>query len=288
VSNLENQFQSTLQKTRLRVRCPHCYKLYSVATEEIREAKPKFECVDCHGRFWIAFPESLEHAGGVIGFAIEATAPAATNSLTATTSPAATTAPIIAKPFSCPKCGEAYAGGDRECTRCGVIFAKFSAARENTAHTEISASPELRDLWEAALNDYDNQSRHQQFLGYAQIEGNLEYALSKYNLILENCPADQMAARAQAEAKALMVARLEARMPVMHGKESKGIFSGLQDAFANIPLRIPGFRFGTLIMFLCAMVIVTGLIVPGQRNLAGVGSSILFFILALRYYFRAI
>jgi hypothetical protein len=97
-----------------------------------------------------------------------------------------------------------------------------------------------------------------------------------------------MAARAQNEAKALMVARLESRMPVMRGAAAKDTSGFFQTLFASIPLRIPGLRFGTLIMFLCGVVIAMGLVVPGLRNLVGVGSSVLFFILALRYYFRVI
>lgn len=281
MNNIENQYTNSLQKTRLRVRCPHCYKLYSVNTDEIQEARPRFECVDCHGRFWIAFPESLEHASGVIGFPLEdKSSPATTHTEPSTINDKTSSTLATAKPFSCPKCGEAYAGGDRECTRCGVIFSKFS---NEPIRTDISASPELRDLWEAALNDYENQERHQKFLNYAHIEGNLEFALSKYSLILENCPSDAIAARAQAEAKALMMARLEARVPA-----KTGFLSDLKEAFGALPLRIPGLRFGTLIMVLCGIVIAMGLFIPGLRNLVGVGSSILFFILALRYYFRAI
>lgn len=287
MDKLENQLPNSQQKSRLRVRCPHCYKLYSVSSDEVHEARPKFECTDCHGRFWIAYAESLEHASGVIGFPLEEKSSPNTqkNSEPAT------------KPFACPKCGEAYAGGDRECTRCGVFFDKFSAGE--VKRTEPSSSPELKDLWETALNEYDNFERHRQFLVYAQAEGNLEFALSKYDLILSSCPTDNVAMQARTEAKALLVARAEARMPIpgvatsypatsKRVSELSGQRMPISSVFAHIPLRIPGVRFSTLIMFMCGVVIAMGLFVPGLRNLVGFGSSILFFILALRYYFRAI
>src|ERR1035437_9843573 len=41
----------------MRVRCPHCRKLYMVQFNDIKEAKPRFECVQCNHRFWVSMPD---------------------------------------------------------------------------------------------------------------------------------------------------------------------------------------------------------------------------------------
>lgn len=41
----------------LRVRCPSCRKLYMVQFSDIKEARPRFECVQCHSRFWLSLPD---------------------------------------------------------------------------------------------------------------------------------------------------------------------------------------------------------------------------------------
>ncbi len=41
----------------MRVRCPHCRKLYLVQMNDVKEAKPRFECVQCHSRFWLSLPD---------------------------------------------------------------------------------------------------------------------------------------------------------------------------------------------------------------------------------------
>lgn len=74
MENFENQFGSIHPPRRapssVRVRCPDCFKQYSVQASEITEAKPRFECLDCKTHFWIAFPEVLEQKE-VIGFPVD-------------------------------------------------------------------------------------------------------------------------------------------------------------------------------------------------------------------------
>src|SRR4051812_46545989 len=55
----------------LRVRCPHCRKLYMVQYGDVKEAKPRFECVQCHNRFWLAMADMDFTSGEVSGLPIE-------------------------------------------------------------------------------------------------------------------------------------------------------------------------------------------------------------------------
>ena len=46
----------------MRVRCPQCRKLYLVQLNDVKEAKPRFECVQCHARFCVSLSEADLHA----------------------------------------------------------------------------------------------------------------------------------------------------------------------------------------------------------------------------------
>jgi hypothetical protein len=54
----------------LRVRCPSCRKLYLVKYADIQEAKPRFECVQCHSRFWLPLAD-IDLNGEVSGIPIQ-------------------------------------------------------------------------------------------------------------------------------------------------------------------------------------------------------------------------
>lgn len=64
----------------MRVRCPHCRKLYLVQFNDIKEAKPRFECVQCHSRFWLSLANA-DLSSEVIGLPVHVKAPPKTASL---------------------------------------------------------------------------------------------------------------------------------------------------------------------------------------------------------------
>jgi hypothetical protein len=276
----------------LHVRCPSCLKLFAVRAAEVAEPKPKFQCTSCAAGFWFPFEEALRHPAGFIGFPV-------LERSTEVISEVDFEAPeLLAKPFQCPKCGAGYAGGQLECESCGVVFAKFferaEADRDMTAVAATTAaavelrrdpngaaavwappaSRELKDAWSAVIERYDSDELHQAFLNQAWFETALDFARFKYSQVLSVNPSDAQATKHLDKIKALMMARIESKVPV---KEKVGEGLGL-----------PQFRWGTLMMFLCGVVIVLGLLMPGARNLVGMGCAFLFMILALRYYFRAI
>jgi len=180
------------------------------------------------------------------------------------------------KAFSCPKCGTHYAGGDTECTKCGLVFLQFKEAPRPTAD-QARASVEVRELWEAVIADYQNFERHQHFVNAAAVDRSLPYAAGQYARILEVCPQDESAQKAQKEISSIAFARFDAN--AVRTREPQSIFAAI--SFRKIKLT-------SYILVLCGAVITMGFILPHQRNLVGVGTSIMFFILALRYYFRVI
>lgn len=277
----------------LLVRCPQCFKSYSVDASEIRDSRPRFECISCHGRFWIAYPEVLESPKGVIGFPVEWDAPPSREETSLEKisredeEMAPTPRPLT---FSCPKCEEPYVAGDQECKKCGVIFLKFeeSLRQKERAKKEatFSASPEVRERWDSVLEDYENKELHQNFISAAWADRSLDYAAYKYASILEVVPRDELASQALKEVQALMGTRFEY---VVEAQKTEAVkwyenFKFIKEV--DLPFR--KFHWTSFIMLACGVVIGLGMLMPHMRNLIGFGTSVLFFILALRFYFRVI
>lgn len=301
--------EKQLDGATLRARCPHCYKLFSIHAGEISEARPRFECTDCHGQFWLPFPESLENSAGMIGFPLEAEA---SNFATEVEEDVATNfaseafpvenfalpdfnldepSPIAepqappqqtrvhtleraeAKPFSCPKCGAAYAGGEAECVKCGVIFQKFFT--KLPVRSDFAASKELKALWEAVILEYEKEDRHRNFIQYGQNDGNLEYVLRKYKDVQEASSSDELSKKFVKEVSATMVAQAESKLVPTKGFKF----------FAWREWSIPRFNFSPLLYIIGAAVVAFGTTVPGMRNFIGLGCSILFLGVAVRFYF---
>lgn len=276
----------------LRARCPHCYKLFSIHAGEISEARPRFECTECQGQFWLPFPESLENSGGMIGFPIEAAPTSSVGSSESQTVNASalpdfeisdrstkkarsrTAESADAKPFSCPKCGSAYAGGESECVKCGVIFQKFFTRLP--VRSDFSSSKELKALWDAVILEYENEDRHRQFIQYGQGDGNLGYVLRKYQDVQEASPSDEFSRRYVKEVASLMTAQIESELSPTKG----------YSFFAWKDWSIPRFNFSPILYLVGTCVVVFGALTPGMKNFIGLGCSILFLALAVRFYFK--
>lgn len=249
----------------LKLRCPECFKLYSVNPLEIRESRPQFDCVTCKSRFWISYPECLEAQDGVIGFPVEWL-----DNNDAPQEPLVEEAPELQeKPFQCPKCTEPYAAKQNECFKCGVIFSKIHDAES----PQPGASRDLKEIWENVVNNYDDEGLHKQFIQACWQEDALDYATGKYQGILEACADDERAKDSQQQIESLSEAQLEASIPTPHIERKK------ISIFRHI-------RISAVLIFICGLLIAAGYILPGFKNLMGLGVSALFFIIALRYYFR--
>lgn len=243
----------------IKVRCPECLKLYSVNSSEITEARPRFQCIDCRSQFWIAYPECLE-SQEVVG-QLE--------------TPSAERNASDRALRECPKCHKKSEGGLRDCPSCGIVFDKYEkrmAAKED----DFPASSRLKEMWKNVLQDYDNEEAHQAFVRGCQYENNLAYASSRYKSLIEIQGDDEISQKMRSEIVAL--ASVKAAIPHQGRERLKKMRPG-----RRIPL-----RFSTIIIFLSSMIIAFGYFFPLLRNMVGVGASILFFTLAIRFYLRQV
>lgn len=269
--------QLTHELVPIKVRCPSCYKLYSVDPTEIKESKPRFQCVSCPTKFWIGFPESVG-AGEVLGFPVEwiekkpqppAREPAAAlrqedriNADFASPS----VSPAVAH-VECPKCHKLYPRGSAECTHCGVVIAKWEELKGLQAEAEqgFPASPTLRKLWEEVLANYDSEDVHRRFMVASQSEKNLVFASRQYGRLLAAYAGDEMAQKMREQILAL----------------SQVSLSSPKDAEpATKPVKY--WSVSSAVLFLGALLVVLGFFLQPLRNMVGVGVALIFFILAFR------
>ena len=239
----------------LRVRCPHCFRMYSVNPKEIREASPKFSCVSCQTQFWLSFPECLQHPE-IIGFPIKWLKPELD---------------FTVESKDCPKCHAKVEMAAKECTSCGLVFEKFRPKAEDTGP---QASTRLKDLWAAIVQEFDREELHQDFLRACQSESNISFALYRYNSMLEVQPSDRLAKRMRDSAKALLEVKVE--------------MSTTRTAAARSPsrrsVRNPLKPLIMLITFVSMALLASGFFMPEFRNLIGFGAALLFLSMAVSYY----
>ncbi len=238
----------------LRVRCPECFRMYSVNSGEIRESKPRFECVNCKQTFWLAFPECL-HLPEAVGFPISWLHPTAefTDQTQQNSKP-------------CPKCFGPVTAKDKECSRCGVVFEKL---KMQEAETHAKASRRLIGFWDDVMESFDNEQRHQNFIKACQNENNLDFALGCYARLLEAEPTNERSLKMRNSIQALKEVQIEFHQPSPTRK--------------NLSLQI-------LNGFLVVVSILTctwGWFVPEFRNMIGFGAALLFLSVALQVLFRS-
>lgn len=243
----------------MKVRCPQCFKLYAVDATEIVEAKPQFACSKCQTRFWFPFPESAG-AAEIMGFPVAWLE-----------NPGAPEAPVPAPPkvesrFHCPRCQAPYSAGDPECPKCGVVFAKLDFIEDSRS---VAASPQLRRLWHQVMDNYASKHHHRRFVHAAQKENNLSYASQQYQRILRGHAGDETALQMQKEITALAEA-----------------VQGLVKPVKTLKARDLMPRLTTLIMLIGGVIIGLGFILPASRNLIGLGAAIVFFTLAIEWFFN--
>lgn len=242
-----------------RVRCPHCRKLYLVQLNDVHEAKPRFECVQCHSRFWLMMGD-LDFREEITGVPLQLKGTALKSQVSKSSSTVVQTKP-------CPKCQKSMAVNAAECIHCGVIFEKLKelAARESLPpHSEGVAG-----AWRKVIEDYGNEAVHVAFIQMAHRENALAYAGAQYNQLSMLMPADETARRHIREVQALGSMMLPDR-----DKDKK--------AYASIPYS----RVWQVPLAAAVIMMVVGIFLPVFRNMVGVGAAIFFIALALRFQQR--
>ncbi len=218
-----------------------------VQTKDIHETRPRFECVSCHERFWISYPEcaSLEEVVGLRTL---------------------TPAPVEQEKSdkNCPKCHKTLDPAHEECPHCGVIPKKFLGLK--TA-SRIQGSERLSVMWKKIIDDYTNQDLHREFLKISSIENNLAYASAQYAQLLKVIPQEETAHKMIREIEALVAVPISQNQSVRVHK---------------VRPKTPGWVQGVLVAG--ALITAIGIFFPLLRNVTGIGAVLVF--LALGYQLK--
>ncbi len=232
----------------VRARCPQCQRMYSINPKEVRESKPRFECVNCHSQFWLAFPDCLKQSE-VVGFPIEWLKSDLDFAESVETK-------------ECPKCHKVSPLNAKDCKSCGLVFDKYRAKKEDV----LPSSPTIEAAWKKVLDRYESEERHFSFLRVCQSEDNLSNALHRYSALIEAQPMDRLAKKMRDSAKAL----LENKASNFHMKSKP-----------KRPFLRP---LGGVMVLLSVSLLIWGCVSPEFRNMIGVGSAFLFMSIALQFY----
>ncbi len=235
-----------------RVRCPHCNKLYLVQFHDIQEAKPRFECVQCHSRFWLSLPD-MDLSNELQGIPLQVKEV-----------PQKPKAPVK-ETEPCPKCFKLVALHANECKHCGVMLGKARAGLDFVDNIP-QRSGTLESAWRRVMADYGDEASHTEFIRMSQTERNLPYAAAQYGQMLKLMPTDEVTKQRISEIQNLgnvmMPARAEKRSGYMYPR------------LWQIPL------LGATIL------IVVGMVLPMFRNIVGVGAAFLFLGIAMQLQLR--
>lgn len=149
-------------KAEIRFRCPGCQKLYSTTPDAFEDAEagaakatvshlPEFDCQNCYKPFILTQDKNE--------FGLYETK--ANNHV-----------------FSeCPKCTKLMPLNYEECPSCGVFIEKY----QQVAQSENPMLFELNRLWKNVLENFNHDSRHQEFLNLCQKNMALNLAFQKYD-----------------------------------------------------------------------------------------------------------
>jgi hypothetical protein len=275
-----------------KMRCPTCQKLYSVQSEQIENATAalKFQCVSCQE----PFQARLAHNGGV-GF-VEVSILGATDSISQsprarsetqtvleksiekrTEKPSAEgplrarqtveKVPLAVSELRCPKCGSRNVLSATDCRFCGVVFSKVKLNSDIESDPGLAAHPQLIQLWEAALSNYEEPSRHEAFIKACAEAEYLQFAGLKYSKLLAITPHDETAR----VMKTRVIALASLKTVQAQVKSPK-------------PFRIPSIN--NIMLGSGGGLMMMGMILPTVRNLAGVGFAALILAIGVRFFMR--
>jgi hypothetical protein len=242
-----------------RVRCPHCRKLYLVQFNDVQEAKPRFECSQCHDRFWLSLPD-MDLSSELVGLPLKVKEAPLLKAPVSVTSEAVETE-------SCPKCFKSNALHARECGHCSVLIAKAKAASLSFDEPIPTHSAVLKGMWQKIVDDYGDEKLHADFIRASERERNIPYAAAQYGQMQKLMPTDEITKQRINEIQALA----ETLMPP--GKQTS-LRPKMYPRLWQIPL------------LGAAILIIVGLTLPMFRNIVGLGAAFLFLGVAMQLQLR--
>ncbi len=185
---------------------------------------------------------------------------------------------------NCPACGKEMVTGHNECFRCGVVVDRFQdrIAQKSTKETiggiDHLSSLDIKTLdkkWKQVVVNYNDQNTHQEFIGQCQKNGALPFAVYHYSKMLEIDREDDIAQLMRRQA----LSRLTVSMVKAGDNESTHSIHRSVDIFIKWVNWV-----GLVSSTSCVM---AGLLIPGARNLVGLGVAALTLFVALFLYRRS-
>ena len=268
-----------------RMRCPRCQRLYSVHSNVVQAAITssgslneklgqisgqnlglQFQCQSetCKGRFEVA----LVHENDLLSDVLP------TRPLEVATEPVPYTEAYTETP--CPKCEGKNALAALECRHCGVVFAKLAKKAKDAGGERLErledfgGRRELAELWTALMRDYENREKHERFVEECYRTGCLSVAAQRYARILVTTPNEEIAKTMRRRIIGLASFKTESVV----GTESE-------------PEPTMGFRFpkmNNIILMLGGAVMTMGFLLPGVRDLVGLGAAAVALGIGVRFF----
>ncbi len=267
---------------RVRVRCPQCQRPYSVEAHLIESTQPKFQCRTCQTGFTFDWPQAYwesELPTFPISQQVVFKAPLREPVVDAELPKDAKTS-LQSDPAqetrTCPSCEVAVAVQLADCPSCGLNFLKHQEIQERRQEAKakgrglVEGPKELEEAWAKVLENWDDLIWQQSFIRACDRVSRLDFAAAKYKGILEVQPNDEIAIRMQNQVQAIAEAAVKV---------------------TAAPRRVPRRKFKTggltsLAILLALIVIAFGLSSPAYRNLVGLGASLFFISLFIRFFLR--
>jgi hypothetical protein len=257
----------------MRARCPSCSKLYEVASEDLRNEAPLFECVSCACRFSMEYPPvdpmnaltfvvPLEH----ITQETQRSEPQESASVTqfaavgvaGVNAAAAPKEPGVDEMKACPKCAAMNGRRAKECYSCHVIFERLEGLPQDPS---LRAQPSLVRKWKNLLENFSESPLHEDFIRSCHELDALKFAVMKYEEIKVAQGGDTLCDQ--------MLARIQGLMMV--GLAQKPLASKPAPSFDMAKYR-KYFYWGPYTI--STLMILLGMMNLGHRNLIGVGVAL--------------
>jgi hypothetical protein len=253
---------SSNQKPEIRMRCPGCFKLYAVDPLTIYVEKPEFDCVSCDQKFWISFPEALEHSE-IVAFPIE-WSEQYKGELELEQSLAIEPQESL-NPELVEKISKNYSENFSEVIK-DPTPEKTSGIRKVGFVDDINSELNsefwfLEKSWDRVLNNYDDKSIHKEFILSARAKQSLDFALGKYKNFCEANSHDTIAKEMKGYCEKL-IQDFAIHKSVL-GNEQKGV----KKYFKYLPW---------IVLSLSAGLIGLGFSNEGLSDLAGFGFALIF------------